>query len=82
MGSAQSTVPDANFNAAATGSISALPAAGSNVGVERWCKPPAGFMKCNLDATIFLEPNKMGFGGVLRNSDGAFVVAGFGNFPG
>ncbi|KAJ6982758.1 hypothetical protein NC653_025765 [Populus alba x Populus x berolinensis] len=48
-------------------------AAGAAVlaGVEKWDKPPVGFLKWNTDAAILDQGAAMGAGFVIRNNEGA-----------
>lgn len=47
-----------------------------------WKKPPLNTLKCNVDSAIFADRKKMGFGGVLCDSNGEFVAAIQGSLPG
>ncbi|XP_031103169.1 uncharacterized protein LOC116006813 [Ipomoea triloba] len=40
-----------------------------------WSKPPHGLLKLNTDAAIDQSNHNMGFGFVLRNSEGCFIAA-------
>ncbi|XVF61968.1 hypothetical protein PTKIN_Ptkin08bG0178100 [Pterospermum kingtungense] len=42
---------------------------------ERWHCPPAGFVKCNVDAAFFATERCTGFGMVLRDEAGRFLMA-------
>ncbi|XP_073271498.1 uncharacterized protein [Primulina huaijiensis] len=42
---------------------------------DRWTKPPDPSMKCNVDATLFKEYQAVGFGAVVRDSVGVFMVS-------
>ncbi|XP_073067161.1 uncharacterized protein [Primulina eburnea] len=41
----------------------------------RWKKPPDPSMKCNVDAALFKEQRAVGFGTVIRDSTGTFMVS-------
>ncbi|XP_058776565.1 uncharacterized protein LOC131650878 [Vicia villosa] len=41
--------------------------------VTRWCKPSAGRLKCNIDASF--SQNKVGIGICIRNDAGQFIAA-------
>lgn len=41
----------------------------------KWSKPPEGFLKLNVDASIDSTNGKMGFGCVIRDEHGKFVAA-------
>ncbi|MBA0765143.1 hypothetical protein Gotri_014392, partial [Gossypium trilobum] len=43
------------------------PLLSQNVIIKKWEKPPKGFVKINLDATV--EVNKMGYGMIIRDDD-------------
>lgn len=49
-----------------------------------WVKPQVGWLKCNVDVTTFASRGIVGYGGVIRHSNGSFVAAKcgylFGNF--
>ncbi|XP_073154078.1 uncharacterized protein [Henckelia pumila] len=47
-----------------------------------WCPPPTNFFKCNVDAAVFRDPHRMGFGCIIRDSLGVFFSAVCGTFPG
>ena len=38
-----------------------------------WKRPPPGFVKCNIDATVFHEEGKSSWGIVVRDSQGLFM---------
>ncbi|KAH9684791.1 rnase h domain-containing protein [Citrus sinensis] len=40
-----------------------------------WEKPKFGWVKCNVDAVVFASQGKIGFGCVIRNSEGCFLAA-------
>ncbi|XP_073041685.1 uncharacterized protein [Primulina eburnea] len=40
----------------------------------RWTRLPAGSMKCNVDAAIFKEINKIGGAAIIRDSAGEFMM--------
>ncbi|KAL6561223.1 hypothetical protein OROMI_016824 [Orobanche minor] len=40
-----------------------------------WSPPPAGFVKCNVDAALFAEEAKVGYGLVICDEAGRFVAA-------
>ncbi|XP_073271465.1 uncharacterized protein [Primulina huaijiensis] len=42
---------------------------------DRWTKPPDPYVKCNVDATLFNEHQAVGFGFVVRDSAGEFMVS-------
>ena len=42
---------------------------------EKWSRPPTGFIKCNVDASISEHSCRMGVGSVVRDSTGAFQMA-------
>lgn len=44
-------------------------------GAMCWERPKLGWVKCNVDAAIFSSQGKIGFGCVLRNSEGVFLIA-------
>ncbi|XP_073271213.1 uncharacterized protein [Primulina huaijiensis] len=41
----------------------------------RWTKPPEPSMKCNVDTALFKEQRAVGFGTVVRDSMGNFMVS-------
>ncbi|MCH89622.1 ribonuclease H protein, partial [Trifolium medium] len=43
--------------------------------VNKWCKPAAGELKCNVDATIFGQVTGYGIGMCIRHEKGDFVKA-------
>lgn len=43
--------------------------------VRRWNAPPQGWVKINVDATIFSGMSCTGFGSVVRDETGQFVRA-------
>ncbi|KAH9735545.1 putative reverse transcriptase/RNA-dependent DNA polymerase [Citrus sinensis] len=47
-----------------------------------WSKPPMGWLKCNMDAGVFNSQDSFSFGGVIRDSRGAFVATKCQCFPG
>lgn len=47
-----------------------------------WGKPPQGWLKCNVDAGVFSSQSRYSFGGVIRDSGGAFIAAKCQRFPG
>lgn len=55
---------------------------GSNVSSVCWERPPAGWLKCNVDAGTFDSRGMVSFGGVLRSSDGTFVAEKCARFAG
>ncbi|KAL6558291.1 hypothetical protein OROMI_018641 [Orobanche minor] len=46
-----------------------------------WVRPESGFLKLNVDAALFSNPNAAGFGSVVRNDVGDFVAAKIGAVP-
>lgn len=69
-------------------SVRAVPSAAvcSNAAAQRrWVKPNSGFVKCNVDASVFRDPAGMSFGGIVRGTNGEFIAAiqdaFVGNFP-
>jgi hypothetical protein len=40
-----------------------------------WQPPPAGVVKCNIDAAIFDTEQKVGMGAYLRDEEGHFIAA-------
>jgi hypothetical protein len=40
-----------------------------------WQPPPAGVVKCNIDAAIFNIEQKVGMGACLRDEKGHFIAA-------
>ncbi|MCI13610.1 ribonuclease H protein, partial [Trifolium medium] len=40
-----------------------------------WKPPPEGYVKCNIDASIFSTDCKVGMGAVLRDNAGQFIAA-------
>lgn len=40
----------------------------------RWIPPPRNFFKLNTDGSSFENPGKEGIGGVIRNSNGNWVL--------
>lgn len=40
-----------------------------------WSRPPVGFLKCNVDASIFPASGKVGYGCIIHDYSGAFVAA-------
>ena len=40
----------------------------------QWSRPPAGFLKCNLDASLFSSQNTVGFGIIIHNNNGKFMA--------
>ncbi|XP_019189724.1 PREDICTED: uncharacterized protein LOC109184133 isoform X2 [Ipomoea nil] len=56
---------------------SSTPQAGnSSAEVVKWLKPPDGWYKLNVDAALDNNNSKMGFGFVLRDSNGLFKATG------
>jgi ribonuclease HI len=50
----------------------------------RWTAPPPGWVCVNVDAALFPAEQRMGWGAVFRNHDGAFVLScseGLNGFP-
>ena len=45
------------------------------LGALCWEKPKFGWVKCNVDAVVFASQGKIGFGCVLRSSEGCFLAA-------
>ncbi|KAG8647881.1 hypothetical protein MANES_09G121201v8 [Manihot esculenta] len=45
-----------------------------------WSPPPHGWIKVNIDASLSLQRDSVGFGCVIRNDDGSFVAAKVGSF--
>ncbi|PNX94584.1 ribonuclease H, partial [Trifolium pratense] len=43
--------------------------------ISRWSKPPAGIIKCNVDAACYAEQNFYCIGACLRDDKGQFVAA-------
>lgn len=43
--------------------------------LDKWSVPSTGTWKCNVDATTFMEPNKMGYGGMLWDDKCSFIAA-------
>jgi ribonuclease HI len=44
-------------------------------GNQRWSKPPAGILKCNVDAACYAEQNFYCIAACLRDDKGQFVAA-------
>ncbi|KAK6116806.1 hypothetical protein DH2020_049436 [Rehmannia glutinosa] len=44
-------------------------------GAMRWKRPNAGWLKCNVDAAVFTQSQKLGYSGVLRDEKGKFIAA-------
>ena len=40
-----------------------------------WEKPKFGWVKCNVDVVVFASQGRIGFGCVIRNSEGSFLTA-------
>ncbi|XVE81425.1 hypothetical protein DITRI_Ditri15bG0062200 [Diplodiscus trichospermus] len=40
-----------------------------------WQKPPISYLKCNVDVATFREQREVGYGMILRNDRGEFVIA-------
>ncbi|XP_073132182.1 uncharacterized protein [Henckelia pumila] len=40
-----------------------------------WTNPPINFLKCNVDAVIFKDPPRMGYGCIVRNHSGVVINA-------
>jgi hypothetical protein len=38
-----------------------------------WYPPPEGYIKVNVDGSSFGNPGNAGFGGLLRNDNGAWI---------
>ncbi|KAJ9176027.1 hypothetical protein P3X46_014520 [Hevea brasiliensis] len=54
----------------------ALATMGAIHGVQsRWFKPQEGVLKCNIDVNVNIAKSSVGFGMVLRDSNGGFVTA-------
>lgn len=49
--------------------------------IETWTPPDQGWIKCNVDAALFREDNKIGYGLVMRNNQAEFVAAKSGKIP-
>ena len=46
----------------------------SGVSRKKWCSPPVGFVKANIDSAINLQSSTVSFGMVIRNSAGLFLL--------
>eukprot|EP00257_Ricinus_communis_P027818 XP_025015232.1 uncharacterized protein LOC112536661 [Ricinus communis] len=46
------------------------------------CPPQPGFVKCNVDGAVFTASGRSGFGMVIRDSAGSFVMGADGSSPG
>lgn len=46
-----------------------------NASFECWTPPPTDFLKCNVNATIFLDSGKVSFGAVLRSNNSNIVAS-------
>lgn len=42
---------------------------------DRWTKPIEGALKCNVDASIFLNTIEYGMRAIIRDSVGSFIAA-------
>ena len=40
----------------------------------KWSRPPSGFIKCHVDASVSGELRRMGVGSVVQDSSGAFQM--------
>lgn len=49
---------------------------------KTWKAPAVGSIKCNVDATLFSDPNMMGFGGIVHDNWGNFLATCHGSFKG
>ncbi|KAM7504765.1 hypothetical protein LguiB_003669 [Lonicera macranthoides] len=49
---------------------------------NKWCSPVAGVIKCNSDASLFHNPERVGYGCVVRDHNGSFVAAMHGSISG
>ena len=47
----------------------------ANQSATRWSRPPEGFYKCNIDASVPEHGNNVGLGMILRDSSGQFLIA-------
>ncbi|XP_073120922.1 uncharacterized protein [Henckelia pumila] len=47
-----------------------------------WTFPPENFVKCNVDAALFKDPPRMGYGCIIRDASGAIINAKYGCFQG
>ena len=45
----------------------------------RWCPPLASFIKINFDSNSLDNPHRAGFGGLLRDANGGWIV-GFSSY--
>ncbi|XP_075494869.1 uncharacterized protein LOC142532458 [Primulina tabacum] len=64
-----------NWNQAQRKSIGGQTAISRQDADDRWTKPPDPSMKCNVDAALFNEQRATGFGTVVRDSTGKFMVS-------
>lgn len=48
---------------------------GAASGARRWEKPPEGWIKINIDATLFAGINCIGLGSVARDANKHFIIA-------
>lgn len=60
-------------------SIASLPSAIRKE--EMWMKPPADFVKINVDASFSMDELSGTIGAVIRNTSGEFIVAANGRLP-
>ncbi|XP_073119607.1 uncharacterized protein [Henckelia pumila] len=63
-------------------SIGSSPSASLRQPNSSWTKPPINFVKCNVDAAVFKDPPRMGYGCIIRDSSGVVIKAICGCFPG
>ncbi|KAF2295892.1 hypothetical protein GH714_034941 [Hevea brasiliensis] len=49
---------------------------------SKWTCPQSGTLKCNIDVAVFDDRQSTGFGFVLRDENGMFVITGSGWHPG
>ncbi|XP_073133284.1 uncharacterized protein [Henckelia pumila] len=49
--------------------------------ITHWQCPPAPLIKCNVDAALFNNPPRMGYGGIIRDHRGMVVGAIHGCIP-
>ena len=50
--------------------------------VQRWSPPPAGVICVNVDAALFPAEQRMGWGAVLRDHNGGFIMCAREGLPG